>query len=625
MKTILLAVSLLLSITSFAQLPYKLIDARQHKYCSACQATIAQMPREVLFGIHINSNGDIYFSMTDVNWFHKIFKNNSYGVTVDLVSKDRYLCNRENKESSNSLPKGVMIQPVYRPELLKEMDEQTRGSVFVKVGKLPAALKGKQIEGNLVIVNGNYICYYSNFLNIDRSVWQLLPMGLFTDSLMQGGSSDSSRQTAFVTYSKKLQLEIPFEKASASFNSMYLKHFFDSAELAKYRIQKTEVRAYSSVEGPQALNTSLMNRRADTIVQALKKYQPYLPTLKKYTAENWLQFFKDIEDTEFSDLQDLSKTAIKQKLTDKATLVKLEPLLSKQRKAVVTLYLDYKTSEALVNNEALLPDFNNSILNKDIAKARIIQKEVVERIMDNRLPLEYLDRLEVPQSKEFSSLLNDREVYKYLLKATSEYEALDNFLALKKLDPANGRICYNICALQFFMWQYGGDTLIQHTLLKDIGALHKMGINQTLVKRMQINYHILKCEENMRVFNYAGKDNSLQIIHDSYEGLRLDDADIYSLAKYYANYGNYGWAEEIIEPRIDKLDVSEDLVFYFINLQFFHSSNYETENFRNAVLNAVNLNNARFCNFFLPTHSGGAGMQLLEYDELKSMYCESCK
>ena len=52
----------------------------------------------------------------------------------------------------------------------------------------------------------------------------------------------------------------------------------------------------------------------------------------------------------------------------------------------------------------------------------------------------------------------------------------------------------------------------------------------------------------MRVFNYAGKDSSLTIIHDTYEGMNLNDEDIYSLAKYYANYGNYNRAEEIIEP-----------------------------------------------------------------------------
>ncbi len=107
--------------------------------------------------------------------------------------------------------------------------------------------------------------------------------------------------------------------------------------------------------------------------------------------------------------------------------------------------------------------------------------------------------------------------------------------------------------------------------------------------------------------------------------LSLNDEDLYSLAKYYANYAHYDWAEEIIQPRIDKLDVSEDLVFYYVNLLFFDPGSYGDENFQRAMLNAINLNPKRFCNFFLPTGWGGAGMQLLDNDEIKNKYCETCK
>lgn len=244
---------------------------------------------------------------------------------------------------------------------------------------------------------------------------------------------------------------------------------------------------------------------------------------------------------------------------------------------------------------------------------------------ERKLPLDYINKLEVPRSKEFSPVLNDREVYKYLLKATTEYEALDNFLTLRQLDPENGRINYNICALRFFTWQYGNDTTVIIPLFKDINALAKQGIDTSLIKRMLINYYILKSEDQNRVYNYDGKDSSLNCIHELYEGLTLNDEDIYSLAKYYAFYAHSDWAEEIIEPRIDKVDISEDLVFYYINLQFYHPMIYGSDDFNKAVLNGINLNRQRFCNFFLPNDKGGASMQLLMYEELKGMYCAECK
>ena len=98
------------------------------------------MPKEVLFGIDIHQNGDIYFSMNDKNWFNKIFKNNSYGVTVDLVSKDKYSCNRDNGTASG-IPKGIFIPPTYKPDLAAGIDGLGEGSVYVKNGQGATRIK----------------------------------------------------------------------------------------------------------------------------------------------------------------------------------------------------------------------------------------------------------------------------------------------------------------------------------------------------------------------------------------------------------------------------------------------------------------------------------------------------
>jgi hypothetical protein len=162
--------------------------------------------------------------------------------------------------------------------------------------------------------------------------------------------------------------------------------------------------------------------------------------------------------------------------------------------------------------------------------------------------------------------------------------------------------------------------------LNDINALPRQGINNTLAQRMLINYQILKCGANMQAYNYDGKDSSLNIIRDIYGKIdSLNDEDIYSIAKYYSFYSHQDWAEEIIAPRIDKINVSEDLIFYYVNLLFFNSGSYDTDDFQKACLNAINLNPQKFCNFFLPNDKGGASMQLLDYDAIKALYCEACK
>ncbi len=627
MKTVKLICTLLLLcfINASAQLPYKLIDGRTHKYCEACNATIQSMPPEVQFGVQINADGDIYFSMSNKQWFDKIFKSESYGISIDVVSKDRYSCRTDRSEEGVKLPMGSMTVPIYRSQILKGNEELVKGQIFSRVGKIPPALKGKQLEGNLAILNGNYICWYTNFLNIDRSVWQLLAMGFFTDSLLRESTSDNTQQKEFFTYTKKMQLEIPFAKGSTEFSNNYLKSLYDSLGLAGYRIQKAEIRAYSSVEGSEKTNQLLMSKRADAIVAALKPYQKNLSRIKVIAAENWLDFFRDIEGTKFNTLTGLSKVSVKQKLSDPSLAASIEPLLAKERKAVVTIYLSVRSAATDMESNSVLTNIQDAISSKDITKAREFQKELAERIIDKSIPVDMISKVDVPKSKEFSSFLNDREVFKYILKATSEYEALENFLTLKKLDPDNGRINYNICVLRFFTWQYGADSASAKVLLKEINALSRQSVSDVLVKRLFVNYHILKCEDQMAVNNYAGKDSSLSYIRDIYNSINANDEDVYSIAKYYAFYAHTEWAEEIIAPRITRIDVSEDLVFYYLNLLFFHPTDFDSDGFHTAALNAINLNPKRFCNFFLPNYQGGAGMQLLEYSETKQLYCENCK
>lgn len=47
--------------------------------CQSCKDLIDQKPQEVLFGVQINANGDVYFSMNNNEWFNKIIKDDNYG------------------------------------------------------------------------------------------------------------------------------------------------------------------------------------------------------------------------------------------------------------------------------------------------------------------------------------------------------------------------------------------------------------------------------------------------------------------------------------------------------------------------------------------------------------------
>ena len=115
-----------------------------------------------------------------------------------------------------------------------------------------------------------------------------------------------------------------------------------------------------------------MTRRGEAMIKALEFYQPLMRRVKVLNAENWLEFFKDIKGTKFSELRNMSKVEIKQKLSDQAIALEMEPLLAKHRKVVATIYLEAKSTEIFISDSSILGDFKKAVSTTDIDKARSI-------------------------------------------------------------------------------------------------------------------------------------------------------------------------------------------------------------------------------------------------------------
>lgn len=623
MKYFLSLTALIISFYCKAQNTPGLIDARGSDiYAIKVEAIIAEKPPEVLFGLHINASGEVYFSMTDKTWFDKIFAI-ANSITADIVARDKYECGKPLVK--NGFVRGYIMPALYANNFKANSVKTGDGSILIKLGTLPPSFLGKQLEANLIIARYRVLCYYSDFVNIDRSVWQLLPMGLFADTITNINRSASPLLERNFNYDRKLEVIVPFKKNEATYNINDLKPLYDSLNLNSFTIRKLLVSAYSSVEGMLPVNEALMHKRAQQMISAIKRFQPSLENTSVFSAENWIEFFDDIKNTPYEYMGKLGKQEIKIKLLDKVLASQMESILSRQRKAIVTLYVSAKSRASNISNTSIIDSFTNAVALKKFTDARIIQKEIIERVADNRAPATYLDQLEVPLEKDYSELINDRETYKYQLQLTSEYEALQVFLPLRKADPNNGKLLYNICALTLWQWQAGNDSTNTKALLADINQLKPLHIDGSLVTRMLINYHVLQCDRYMSKLNYAAKDSSLAYIKQHYQTLNLTDEDRHALAKYFSFYSRQDWALEVITPRIGAIDVSEDLVFYYLNLLFFHPNEYSNDNFKKAVLNAINLNRKRYCHFFDPIDNGGASMQLLEYEELRKLYCENCK
>jgi hypothetical protein len=419
---------------------------------------------------------------------------------------------------------------------------------------------------------------------------------------------------------------VPFLKGKSSYSAADIKPLYDSLNLDGYSIKKIDIRAFSSVEGSNEVNQRLQQQRAESIIKAIESIQKKKIPTDVQTSENWLEFMRDISKSQQAYLGSLDKEAIRDRLKPNTKLVdSLELVLSKHRKAVVTIFLDLKNPADDISNEQILAQFRDAVAKKDIKKAAAIQRSVFERIRDNQLPENYLQMLEIPMEKAYSSILNNAESYKYLLHQTGESEAIRNLKELEKLDPGNGKIKYNLYALQLRLWQYDPSVADKTQFISLIKTLPQSGIPDRLVRRMVINYNIIICEQSMQKGDYAAKDKALIEIKQNFIDRFFTDEDLLSMAKYFCWYSAFTWADELLAPRMDKLDVDEDLLFFYINLSFFTGKNFESKQFNEMLLNAAGIDIGRFCHLFNAIDLGGISMQLLLSPFWRKIYCDNCQ
>jgi hypothetical protein len=628
LKFKLLFLSFFLFIKSFSQDFYdiKLPEGEFSKKCIECYELIKSKPREIQYGIQRDDQDNLYFVVTKKEWFDLLMKKSGDGIAIDIISRERYDCSN-TKLSKNKYIRGDLQKPIYLKELKNNMLPSEHGEVIIKVGAVPEQYKNKEVEFNFIFLKDKNYCHYNSFYDLKSYRWDLLDMGLYFDTLTYKTSFDTSLndQEKYILQHKIMKFEIPFERNKADYLVDDIKPLYDSLKITDFNIKKISIRAYSSIEGNEERNIQLQQERAQSIIKALQSFQQPTITNEVQASENWVDFLNDISLTSYAYFSDLSKEEIKEKLKDKKLVEELEPYLQKHRKAVIILDLQKKNKYENIAVNELIGMFTKSISDKNLEQAIEIQNSIFEKVRNHELPVNYVDKLEVPEKSDYSLLLNKNSIFKYLMDESDVYNTFKELNELQDYIPNDGHIKYNICALKFKIWLLGSEIINPIEFKKEINDLKKWGIPQNLIKRMLINYEVIMCEYYMMQGDFVNKDKSLKFIYSNYKSVPLTDFDYLSLAQYFSSYAKYDWAIKLLEKKVHSIDVDEDLLFYYINLTIVNEKLTKKSDYRTIMLNAYNINKKRYCELFNTYGKGGVTFQLLENEYLRKTYCESCK
>ena len=587
--------------------------------CEQSNRVMRQMPPDVRFSTVIQHDS-VYIMLNDVRWFQELFTGKNDGIAIDLVQQEQYACGQPSVKPVSFSHRGFLLPPVYRNELFRRTRVSPDGMTLTGVGKLPPGFRSENVEPNYLILENRNLCHYTAVVNLDYQGWKLLRMGLYYDTLSREVLTEK-----FKELSKTIHAVVPFEKDKAEYKPADIQPLVDSLRMTDYAITSIQIRAYTSVEGSLERNIELQNQRAQSMINILQGYQSEKIQAEVSAMENWVEFLTDIQKAPYASWGSLSKDEIKEKLSAPEWQARLEPILQKHRKAIVDIRLEKRLNYRENDPAELKKYFRQVLAEKDVEEAVYLQQIIFHKLGRQELPEQFLHELEVPESLEFGRLLINNAAYLFDREFTNLAEATLAFERLNKLMPGNPQILFNLCALRMRAWVMTDLLTEPPTLRRDIEALRNKGIPDPLVRRLLINYHIILSEVHMRKQNYAAKDKALMFIFQAYQPLKLADADLVNLAKYFSHYSKFDWAVRMLQNRARALDASEDLVFYYLSLTIYKKAATAQAGYRTIMLNAVNENRARFCSLFDSSSQGGISFQLLEDEFLKRTFCENCK
>ena len=585
--------------------------------CVKCMTMFRTRSADVGYGISLEDE-QVMLYVTDEAWFRELISGNADGVTTDIVAKDQFTCAEDTYFFPEDHFRGYVMKPLFKKKIFETKPLST-GGMLISLGTLPPHLRGKELEFNLIILQNKYLCYYQYFYNIQGHKWDLLKTGLYRDSVKTAETNQD-----FI-FNKRFEFEIPFEQNRYDYKSEDIKPIYDSLKLYNYNIIDIQIDAYSSIEGDRENNKMLQQRRAQSILTVLEGFQGRKLKADIRTYENWVDFFNDIPGTKYANWATVSKGRIKEKLHDAKVLSDLEPILSQHRKAILYLSLEKKYKISHEEPEKLVQIFNQAVRDEDIDEAMEVQHAIYQFVSNGLVPEDLPSKLEVPQARPYSLLLNNKYIMEYEQAPDLIYQALASFRKLQELVPDNPKVLFNICALEIQAWSYNDPLIDSKDLLSKIKSLKNTSLSTMMVYRLLINYYIIYSERLQHERKYREKDEAVKILAGIYSHMQHTADDALNIAKYYAGYRKMDWAEEVLTPYITDIRTPEDLLFYYINLTLVKPNMMSDKNYRILLENARAKNMPRFCQLFNSSLNDGVTFQLLNNLYLKSIYCENCE
>jgi len=512
------------------------------------------------------------------------------------------------------------LPPISKSQIFGKNELKDKNQIEVSLGPIPDFVDTNNVEFNLLLIKGNCLCQTIIYNSLGGKNLHSLDLNMLIDTMSVSRQADSIFNT--------LEFTIPFELNKYSYDKEDIKPFLDSLNFNKYDLKKIEITAYSSIEGNEKENKMLQQKRAQSIINAIKSFNIGKVETKIITKENWEGFYKSIEGSPLElKIKKLSKDEIKNLVNSDTLSYNLEPYLEDQRKANIKLYV-----EKVFMDESLfkiLPKkLNSAIKSRDYAKAKVYQSIMFDNVMNGKISKDIILKLDIPHLKGTVTLNSNLIAFKWYYSDATNKDSLYNYLERDVqtqliIEPNNAYLLYNQMVLKLLLWANNFSRVNDpKQVLKDIRALYNLGIANEDINRLILNFNLIAADYYYDNQKFKEREKALDDVHKILLQVHLSKKQAYKIANYFIFQMKIDWAIEIMKPFAIKPKIDENFLYTFISIAIYNDKLVPIKEYLTFLERAKKMNQTRFCKLFgYPNMS----FQLLDNREVKTMYCNSCK
>lgn len=535
-------------------------------------------------------------------------------IYLDVVLRDQFVCANNNLLHGSDIYDGTMLKPVFFKDLYKRNMAVGEKNFFAVICAVPKKFNDYKYDINTGLIKENVSCWYR---------WSNVVPGenLKTLPLYPKWIKLPNENIPADSFKGELSFSIPFKRGKATLTEEQQIQLRKRLQIYQPFLKDVSIKTFSSVEGATALNLKLQQERADAIKNEIQKVTGQLSKVQIESQENWDDFYRQIENSSFSALKDVSKEKIKDLLKDKIILDSMDYLLNKTRIARVTVQL-----EAFIDNNSnpylIVGAYKKAVQDGDSLKSFRYQNRLVQAVLRSEVANADVTQVELPYKKKFlAHWTNYIALASFDPELIYSHEIREMAINAMNIDTTFIPLQFNMCITTLkFMNDYM-DTLMPVPMLErkmKNSFLMKEKDDLILAKKMMLNYHIIAAYHYWLQHSYDKIDEHLKQVREYFEASLLTEAEALKLGMMFNFYGRYSWTTDVLLPHIKKGTTNEELLFLFIQTNTsYHSSGLTYEEWLATLQKTKKINSKRFY-----TWIDKSNFQLLRMEDIKKEFCD---